>query len=889
MFPARLVFAPFLLLAAAEWAPAAPTIGIRSVTNGISLADPPATVPRGGILTIRGEGLAEAHIGAESLPLPVALGDPVVEVLINGTAAPLFFVSPMQINAQIPWETPAGRAEVVVRVGEESSAPTPAQVATINVALVQHDGTSAPIAESATLPTDAPTEPASSAPIALGAPGEPPAATGALLEATAAISPGSIIRVFASGIGETTPALATGSAAADTTYAMNPPQRAFLGGLPVESLSVAPSTELVGVYRMTFSVPELAGPTEVYRWVSGNQGASGVMGPISEPAARYMAVPAGVSSADRIQMSALNPYFASLSGALDGDQGCYPDVHLMDFRRDSVTALAECLLPSWPNAPNPNVQHRPFETAANSSVLAALVAPDAALAAGLSDELLVVDTAAGVSATVAIEGGAGRLQIGTGNSSTLRLERPVGESGNVVVDLSGAIVGEDAGSAAALPTPLVVGDLRYNLAQGWNFPRGHRFRVLGPDSLADGLAPHAILFDADANAVAQVPFPDGWDPIEPPRRLNLNGDPVGALSLAPVSGRIRGPDDSLRGRPQVGSHAGRHCRLRDCLAARSSSRCPGCSGSDRDDDRGGHRVPVGSLRGQLHQRGSLAQGPGDPDSRDRGLRPAPLRLRRTARGPTLRRGPSAALRHPVAGTHPDHARRRRAARCLAARHRQQLPVFRGRRVAKWAYMASTRIHVIDAVTGDYREVVFPSDAEGTPVGIPYNNQQTQHLFSESKLVALATVGEPRVNNQGTLLQPFAGDAGLLVVDLAAASTAHLALPEGFARIEPGTFQLIQQGRRGFGMMPLVGRAFANVRRAGGGAFPGTGIVTWDLATGTPTVIALPDGAYSTVRPLGGPGAAQRPFLWDFKESSGAFAFGVYNEASDLMGVAVVGP
>ena len=55
------------------------------------------------------------------------------------------------------------------------------------------------------------------------------------------------------------------------------------------------------------------------------------------------------------------------------------------------------------------------------------------------------------------------------------------------------------------------------------------------------------------------------------------------------------------------------------------------------------------------------------------------------------------------------------------------------------------------------------------------------------------------------------------------------------------------------------------------------------------MIALPDGAYSTVRPLGGPGAAQRPFLWDFKESSGAFAFGVYNEARNLMGVAVVGP
>lgn len=888
MFPALLVFAPLLLLAAAERAAAAPTIGIRSVTNGISLPDPPATVPRGGILTIRGEGLAEAHIGAESQPLPVALGDPVVEVLINGTAAPLFFVSPMQINAQVPWETPAGPAEVVVRVGEESSAPISVQVATINVALVQHDGTSAPIAESATLPTDTPTEPASSAPIALGAPGEPPSATGVLLEAAAAISPGSIIRVFASGIGETTPALATGSAAADTTYAVNPPQRAFLGGLPVESLSVRPSTELVGVYQMTFSVPEMAGPTETYRWVSGNQGASGVLGPINEPAARYMAVPAGVTSADRIQMSALNPYFASLSGALDGNQGCYPDVHLMDFRRDSVTTLTECLLPSWPNAPNPNVQHRPFETAANSSVLAALVAPDAAPAAGLADELLVVDTAAGASATVAIEGGAGRLQIGTGSSSTLRLERPAGEAGNVVVDLSGTVVGEDAGSAAALPSPLAVGDLRYTLAQGWNFPRGHRFRVLGPDSLADGLVPQAILFDADANAVAQVPFPDGWDPIEPPRRLNLNGDPVGQLSLAPVSGGFAGQTTAY-------------------VVARKS---------DRSRD--------GIVAFEI----VLPPAPA-PDAPDAPAATATM----TAAAIEFPSGVFAAnctnavrwLRVPATRTLAivgsdqhlyDFAEPREGQLCAGDRvllfdteSRELTQVMPGDdvRLDAWlrgtvnsylyfgdgarevAYMASTRIHVVDAVTGDYREVVFPSDAEGTPMGIPYNNQQTQHLFSESKLVALATVGEPRVNNQGTLLQPFAGDAGLLVVDLEAASATHLALPEGFERIEPGTFQLIQQGRRGFGMMPLVGRAVANVRRTGGGAFPGTGIVTWDLATGTPTVIALPDGAYSTVRPLGGPGAAQRPFLWDFKESSGAFAFGVYNEARDLMGVAVVGP
>ena len=39
----------------------------------------------------------------------------------------------------------------------------------------------------------------------------------------------------------------------------------------------------------------------------------------------------------------------------------------------------------------------------------------------------------------------------------------------------------------------------------------------------------------------------------------------------------------------------------------------------------------------------------------------------------------------------------------------------------------------------------------------------------------------------------------------------------------------------------------------------------------------------------GPGLAQEPFLWDLKVPSASFAFGVYNEGRDLIGVAVVGP
>jgi uncharacterized protein (TIGR03437 family) len=45
-------------------------------------------------------------------PLPTTLGG--VSVTVNGVAAPLLFVSPNQLNFQVPWETQTGTANVVV-------------------------------------------------------------------------------------------------------------------------------------------------------------------------------------------------------------------------------------------------------------------------------------------------------------------------------------------------------------------------------------------------------------------------------------------------------------------------------------------------------------------------------------------------------------------------------------------------------------------------------------------------------------------------------------------------------------------------------------------------------------------------------------------------------
>lgn len=892
MFHMRQLLVLLACLAAAGSAAGEPVITSRSIVNGVTFGDGPGVVPRGGIVAVIGEGLAAEQVDADTVPLPTSLGDPAVQVLINGVAAPLFFVSPTQINAQIPWETEAGRAEIVVRQGETDSAAVDFIVANINVSLFRHSGTSAPIAESWAPSTDPAA--ASSSPIGLGGPAQPPAATGTVVEPGSTISAGSALRVFAAGIGDTEPALESGSAGAqDTTYEFAEAQRAFLGGIPVVEPSVGPSTELVGVYDMTFTVPDLAGSTEVFRWVSGGGGASGVMGPVGAPVARYMAVPEGVSSAEVIQMTDLNPYYVALSGDLDVDQGCYPGVHVLDFRRETTTAISDCVFPSFPNNPN-TAQYRPFEAATNSGVLAAMIAPETAPAAGLSDQLLLVDSAAGTTETVAIADGADRLQIGLGNSATLRLQRPESDSvasANAVVDLSGAVV-DDAPAFAELPDE--VDGLSVILAQGnANFFGGYRVRILGPASADAGIRPHAILFDGDANVVTKVAIPDGWDPIAPPRRRNPRGEFQGGLSLAPATGGFAGVPASFVGiRKTDGTQDG-------LMAVQLTLPDPDDTTAAAAGD--GESQPTATMTVAAIEFGSGVYA-ANCVTQVRWLRiPATRTIAIVGSAEALTEfgeprdgGICAGDRLVLFDTLTQEVR--------------QVMVGEGEKLDVWLkgasnsylyfgdgtrevpYQASTKIHVFDGTSETFREIELPSNAAEPPVpiGIPYNNQLTQSVDGQSLIVALATSGPPRTNNQGVQVQPFPGNEGLLRVDLEAGTATVLALPEGFQRVElgSGAGQLAQQGRRPFGVIPLIGRAFANARRPG--QPPSTGIVTWDVASGDATVVALPEDAHFTVRPLG-PGLAQEPFLWDLKTPSASFAFGVYNEGRELIGVAVVGP
>jgi len=93
---------------------------VNAVVNAASY-DPVA--PRGGLVSIFGAGLARSTVSAASLPLPTRLEDTVVRVGDLELEAPLYFVSPTQINALLPFEVLGDRISLVVTTAAGRSPP----------------------------------------------------------------------------------------------------------------------------------------------------------------------------------------------------------------------------------------------------------------------------------------------------------------------------------------------------------------------------------------------------------------------------------------------------------------------------------------------------------------------------------------------------------------------------------------------------------------------------------------------------------------------------------------------------------------------------------------------------------------------------------------------
>ncbi|HXJ43095.1 MAG TPA: hypothetical protein VNH18_27690, partial [Bryobacteraceae bacterium] len=181
----------------------------------------------GNIVQIYGSRLASQAVAPAVLPLPTTVFG--TKVLIGGVAAPLFYVSPGQVNAQVPFELTAGKQyQVIVSANGALTTPQPIQLNQATPATLQF--TSGLIIAQHQ--------------------------DGSLILDTAPSKPGEFIVFYMSGLGATDIEVPSGQASPQ-----DPPARVkdtpvvTLNGNTVDVAFAGLTPGLVGLYQINLQVP----------------------------------------------------------------------------------------------------------------------------------------------------------------------------------------------------------------------------------------------------------------------------------------------------------------------------------------------------------------------------------------------------------------------------------------------------------------------------------------------------------------------------------------------------------------------------------------------------------------------------------------------------------
>lgn len=193
------------------------TPAIGGVTNGASFK---SNVAPGSILSVFGSRLSPVTASASAVPLPISISG--VAVLVNGIAAPLYYVSAGQLNVQIPYETTTHGAATL-------SINNNGQVTTQSFQVT---------------PT---------------APGIFTDATGALVP-TATAAPRQEIAFYITGAGAVSPAVSTGAAPPASTAIQNLPApvqttTVTIGGVQATIDFIGIPSGLAGVTQINVQIP----------------------------------------------------------------------------------------------------------------------------------------------------------------------------------------------------------------------------------------------------------------------------------------------------------------------------------------------------------------------------------------------------------------------------------------------------------------------------------------------------------------------------------------------------------------------------------------------------------------------------------------------------------
>jgi uncharacterized protein (TIGR03437 family) len=202
----------------------------------VNAADFTRPVAPGGLASIFGTQLSPLTMASPGVPLPTILADSCVTV--NGAVAPVVFVSPTQVNFQLPFGI-SGNADVVLR--------TPGGISDSIRASIQ---------------STAPSVFLSTAGSESDIPAVVRATNGGLVSVSNPIHLNDRVIIYLTGLGRTAPEVATGAPAPSSPLAEAvAPVTVTLGGsgLFVEFAGLTPGG--VGVYQINVSVPFKGIPT----------------------------------------------------------------------------------------------------------------------------------------------------------------------------------------------------------------------------------------------------------------------------------------------------------------------------------------------------------------------------------------------------------------------------------------------------------------------------------------------------------------------------------------------------------------------------------------------------------------------------------------------------
>ncbi len=186
-----------------------------------------AALAPGTIVAIYGQNLAAMMAQPTTIPLPSTFNG--TSVIVGGMQAPLYFVSPGQVNAQIPFELqPGNQYQVIISANGALTTPQPIQLSSATPGLAAFPDTTL-IAQHS---------------------------DGSLVSMTSPAKAGEYLVAYLAGLGDTTVPVASGTASPSSPLA-EPSATPVLtiNGTQYPILFAGLTPGLVGLYQMNFQVP----------------------------------------------------------------------------------------------------------------------------------------------------------------------------------------------------------------------------------------------------------------------------------------------------------------------------------------------------------------------------------------------------------------------------------------------------------------------------------------------------------------------------------------------------------------------------------------------------------------------------------------------------------